>query len=95
MIKTFVVTALVVFGLALAPEAHADPVYDYADIVAPAVCDTLDGFPNASGVMGTIEAIEEDSGFGPYDAGRVVGYSVANYCPRHLAMIQSFSKIYS
>lgn len=78
-----------------AGEAHADPVSNYADHAAYAVCGTLDEVPNFPGILGVLSGVQEDSGFSPYQAGQVVGMAVRDYCPRHLPLLQQFVAVYS
>lgn len=85
---------LIPVGLWLAPHAHADGVENYAGVVAPAVCSTLDDYPTIPGLLGVLNGIAHDSGFSAYDAGRVVGMSVYGSCPRHAGLVERFVAIY-
>lgn len=84
-------SAAALAGLAFAPAAKADPVENYAAIVAPAVCATLDEYPSFAGIEGVAQFIVKDSGATHYEAGRVIGISVYGWCDRHAALIQRYA----
>jgi hypothetical protein len=91
--------ALIAFGPLLAAPfvggvARADGVTDYATHVAPAVCATLEDYPTVGGVKGVLAGIMQDTGFGAYDAGRVVGYAVTLACPEHWSELNRFVAVY-
>jgi hypothetical protein len=88
-------TGMILPSLLLAPPAHADPVSNYAAIVAPAVCTTLDTYPTVAGVTGVLAGVVEDSGFSYYDAGQIVATAVIDECPRHLPLLQKFIAVYA
>lgn len=75
--------------------AKADTVDNYVTVAWPAVCSTLDEYPTLNGVMGVLQGVEQDTGFGDFDAGRVVGKSVFAYCPRHTGLLQRFIATYA
>jgi hypothetical protein len=85
---------LVTGGL-LAPDANAEPIDNYAAINAGRICATLDDYPTIAGVTGVLQAVMEDSGFGPYDAGRTVATAVMASCPEHLPVLQRFVAVYA
>ncbi|BBU22133.1 hypothetical protein [Mycobacterium xenopi] len=89
--------ASVIIGaaIAFASPAHADPVSNYAEISAGPICSTLDSYPSLAGLSGVFRAVEEDSGFGPYDAGRIVAMAVIDHCPRHLALLRRYVAVYA
>lgn len=81
-----------------APVASADAepspaVIAYAAYYGGVVCDVLDEYPTVSGLLGVMEAVEND-GFTAYEAGQVVGMSVAEICPRHGRLLRQFVDIY-
>jgi len=95
------VTLLMVFMAALgcavlilsSPKAKADvddAAYAYAATFGGAVCETLDEYPSFAGIYGIGDAIAED-GLTYHQAGQVIAISVAEICPRHLALVKSFA----
>lgn len=85
-------------AVTLAPTAAADEpsttVVAYAATFGGIVCDVLDDYPTTfSGVLGIAQAIQSD-GLTAYQAGQVIGLSVAEICPRHLRLMQRFIDIY-
>lgn len=82
-------------SVTVATPAHADPVENYAALNAGAVCSTLDEFPTVAGVTGVVQGVMEDSGFSPYDAGRVVATAVLASCPAHITELQRFIAVCS
>lgn len=89
-----VLAAAAAGGIAAAP-AHADPATNYAAVVAPAVCSTLDAYPTLPGVEGVLQAVQRDSGFTVADTARVVVWAVSSRCPRHLPLLQRFADTYA
>ena len=65
-------------------------VVAYAAQYAGAVCTTLDEYPTIDGVYGIGLSIMED-GLTAYQAGQVIGLSVLEVCPRHIALMQNFA----
>lgn len=83
----------VIVMLLSTPQAKADPdsmVYAYAATFGSAVCETLDSYPSFGGIYGIADSIAED-GLSFYQAGQVIGLSVSEICPRHLALVRSFA----
>lgn len=77
-----------------AVEAKAEPdsvVYAYASTFGGAVCSTLDDFPSFDGIVGVAAAIVND-GLTDYQAGQVIGLSIAEICPRHTRLMVNFVK---
>jgi hypothetical protein len=52
------------------------------------------GVARADGVKGVLAGIMQDTGFGAYDAGRVVGYAVTLACPEHWSELNRFVAVY-
>jgi hypothetical protein len=65
-------------------------VVAYAAQFGGAVCTTLDEYPTIDGVYGIGLSIMED-GLTAYQAGQVIGLSVLEVCPRHIALMQNFA----
>jgi len=82
-----------------AASAKADPnvsddVIDYAvRYGAGAVCPVLSEHHTVNGVMGVLLAIRDD-GFSDYEAGQIVGLSVAEYCPANQPLLDRFVAVY-
>lgn len=85
---------LVAGGL-LAPEAHAGPAEDYAVVNAGRVCAVIEAHPTVDGVTGVLAGVIADSGFSPYQAGRIVGMAVMMDCPEMLPVLQQFVDRYA
>lgn len=82
-------------GLGFAAKADAqDPVYQYAQVVAPAVCTVLDDFPVFNGINGVADGIVADTGWGYREAGQVIGWAVANVCPEHQPLLLRYIRTY-
>lgn len=78
------------------PQAKADPATEaYADIYGPVVCQVLNEHATVYGVLGVGQGISEESGFTPEQAGEVIGYSVATYCPQHMGLLKRFVAVFS
>ena len=84
-------------AVTLAPTAAADEpstvVVAYAATFGGVVCNVLDDYPTTSGVLGVAQAIQSD-GLSSYEAGQVIGLSVAEICPRHMGLILRFADSY-
>ena len=81
--------------LTFAAPAKADVdrvVVAYAAQYAGAVCRTLDEYPTVDGVYGIGLSIMDD-GLTAYQAGQVIGLSVLEVCPRHIALMQNFASV--
>lgn len=76
-------------------KADPDPTYAYAAVMGGIACDVLDEHPSIAGVLGVAQGIEEDAGFTAEQAGRVIGYAVADICPRHMPLIRRFVAVYA
>jgi len=76
-------------------KADPDPTYAYAAVMGGIACDVLDEHPSIAGVLGVAQGIEQDAGFTAEQAGRVIGYAVADICPRHMPLIRRFVAIYA
>jgi hypothetical protein len=82
----------VILMLLAAPTAKADSdseAYAYAAHYAGAVCAVLDDYPTVNGMLGIMAAITED-GLSNYQAGQVVGISIAEVCPRYGYLVDLF-----
>jgi len=78
-------------SIGTAARAGAEPDRDilhYVADTATAVCDTLDDYPSQGGLTGIATAIMEDTGFSPYDTGRIIALAVTVECPRHIPLLQ-------
>lgn len=79
---------------AYAPTAKADvtdpQVIAYTAAFGGVVCSVLDEHPSVPGAYGVAAGIHEDSGMSLFQAGQVIGLSVAEICPRHTGLIQRF-----
>lgn len=99
MRRTIIPAAALALAVAtiLAPTAAADEpsttVVAYTATFGGIVCDVLDDYPTPAGVIGIAQAIQDD-GLSAYEAGQVIGLSVAEICPRHLRLMQRFIDIY-
>lgn len=77
------------------PQARADDgvitdrAVAYAAHYASAVCGTLDNIRTADGVLGVIQAIQDD-GLTAREAGAAVALSVSDVCPRHEPVLVAF-----
>ena len=84
-------------AVTLAPTAAADEpstaVVAYAATFGGVVCDVLDDYPTPAGVIGIAQAIQDD-GLSAYEAGQVIGLSVAEICPRHTGLMLRFANAY-
>ena len=82
----------VILMLLSAPQAKADSdseAYAYAAHYAGAVCAVLDDYPTVNGMLGIMQAITED-GLSAYQAGQVVGISIAEVCPHYQYLAELF-----
>ena len=81
--------------VATAAVARSDDevAFAYAATFGGAVCATLDDFPSFGGILGVASAIQDD-GLSSYEAGQVIGLSVAEICPRHTRLMVAFMKVY-
>jgi len=98
MRRIIIPAALALAAVITAPTASADEpsttVVAYAATFGGIVCDVLDDYPTTpSGVLGIAQAIQDD-GLSAYEAGQVIGLSVAEICPRHMRELQRFIDIY-
>lgn len=83
-------------GILAAAPAKAEPdsmAYAYAATFSGAVCSTLDDYPSFDGIIGIASAIEDD-GLSAYQAGEVIGLSIAQVCPRHTRLMVQFISRY-
>jgi hypothetical protein len=87
--------AVALAALVMTPAANASPITNYGTINAGPICKTLDDYPTVAGVTGVLSAVMEDSGFSAYQAGEVVGWTVATFCPSHIPELKRFVAIYS
>lgn len=82
------------YAIAWAPSAKADvtdpAVIAYTAAFGGIVCDVLDSHDSFPGIYGIAQGIHEDSGLSMFQAGQVIGLSVAEICPRHTGLIQRF-----
>ena len=90
--------ALLALAVLTAPTAQADDpspqVVAYAAYFGGIVCDVLDDHASLAGVQGVIQGVQAD-GFTAYEAGQIVGLSVAEICPRHIGLLKRFINAYS
>lgn len=91
--------ALLALAVITAPTASADDdpspqVVAYAAHFGGIVCDVLDDHASLGGVQGVIQGVQAD-GFTAYEAGQIVGLSVAEICPRHIGLLRKFINAYS
>lgn len=97
MRRIIIPAALALAAVTTAPTASADEpsttVVAYAATFGGIVCDVLDDYPTPSGVLGIAQAIQDD-GLSSYEAGQVIGLSVAEICPRHTALMLRFANAY-
>ncbi len=85
---------LAVLAAAPAKADATDAVIDYTTTYGPgAVCPVLDEHHTVNGVLGVLIGIKKD-GFTNFEAGQIVGMSVAEYCPRNEPLLQQFVAIY-
>lgn len=78
------------------PQAKATPqddAYAYAAVYGPVVCQVLDEYPSNAGIIGIGQALTED-GWDGQSAGRIVAYSAAEFCPRHMPLLKRFAALY-
>lgn len=90
-------SALLGAALYLSAPAKADGVLSdtelvYVDLYSDAVCQTIDEYHSASGVIGVAQAIAED-GFADDDAIDIINASVHTYCPRNWPLIVAIGKV--
>lgn len=83
-------------AILLATPAKADGYLDmdetiYVEAFAGAVCATLDDYPSLAGVMGIVQAIQED-GFTADNAVDIVNSSVANNCDEYWPLLQAVGR---
>jgi hypothetical protein len=64
----------------------------YVELYSSAVCQTIDEYHSASGVLGVSQAIAED-GFANDDAIDIINASVSTYCPRNWPLIVAIGKV--
>lgn len=79
--------------IASTPQAKADDsdAYAYAAEYGSVICDVLDqGHGTIPGLMGVLQGVEKHSGLSAYDAGKAVGWAVAEICPRHMPLLRRF-----
>ena len=79
--------------IAFTPQAKADDsdAYAYAAEYGSVICDVLDqGHGTIPGLMGVLQGVEKHSGLSAYDAGKAVGWAVAEICPRHMPLLRRF-----
>lgn len=98
MRRIIIPAALALAAVTTAPTASADEpsttVVAYAATFGGIVCDVLDDYyPTPSGVIGIAQAIQDD-GLSAYEAGQVIGLSVAEICPRHTGLMLRFANAY-
>ena len=97
MRRIIIPAALAMAAVITAPTASADEpsttVVAYAATFGGIVCDVLDDHASLGGVQGVIQGVQAD-GFTAYEAGQIVGLSVAEICPRHTALILRFANAY-
>lgn len=99
MMRAMIGAALALAAAAVtAPAASADEpspqVVAYAAYFGGIVCDVLDDHASLGGVQGVIQGVQAD-GFSAYEAGQIVGLSVAEICPRHIGLLKRFINAYS
>ncbi len=89
--------ALGVIVFAASAKADTDPTPAVIDYVVTygsgAICPVIDNHYSIPGLMGVLLAIEKD-GFTGYQAGQIVGMSVAEYCPRNQPLLDRFVAVY-
>lgn len=96
LLMVFMAAFGVIVMLLSAPQAKASPATEaYADIYGPVVCQVLNEHATVYGVLGVGQGISEESGFTPEQAGEVIGYSVATYCPQHMGLLKRFVAVFS
>lgn len=80
------------YAIAWAPSAKADvtdpQVIAFTAVYGGIVCDVLDDHATVAGVYGIGQGIVEESGLSDYQAGQVIGLSVAEICPRHTGLMR-------
>ncbi len=76
------------------PQAKAAPqqddAYAYAATFGLVVCSVLDDYSSFAGIAGIGQALAGEGWTGE-DTGRIVGYSVMEFCPQHLPLIKRFA----
>lgn len=73
--------------------APQDDAYSFAAVYGPVVCQVLDDFPSVSGIVGIGQALGEQ-GWSGTDVGRIIAYSAAEFCPRHMPLLRRFADSY-
>lgn len=81
------------YAIAWAPSAKADvtdpQVIAFTAAFGGVVCSVLDdGHATPDGVYGISQGIVEESGLSYYQAGQVIGLSVAEICPQHSGLMR-------
>jgi|GEM_PF-2868653 len=78
--------------------AHADGLLSdteqvYVELYGQsAICETVDEYHSASGVLGVAQAITDD-GFATDDAIDIINASVSTYCPRNWPLLVAIGKV--
>lgn len=67
----------------VAPVAKADTATNYGLENEVRICRVFAQFPNAQGVIGIAQAIIEETGFSPTQAGEAIAAGIIDYCPSY------------
>jgi len=89
--------ALGIGGLAaaaLAPQAHADPIVNYAITNGQVVCEALDDYPTLVGIERVGRAVVADTGWSYTQAGSVIVTAIQLDCSRYLPLWNTFVATY-
>jgi hypothetical protein len=73
--------ALLLNPLVFASPAHADTATNYGLENEYRICKVFSQYPNAQGVIGIAQAIIEETGFTPQQAGEAIAAGIIDYCP--------------
>lgn len=65
----------------VAPVAKADTATNYGLVNEYRICKVFSQYPNAQGVIGIAQAIIEETGFTPTQAGEAIAAGIIDYCP--------------
>lgn len=90
--KKLCAATLVGVALVASPAAHADgqispKEQQYIAANGKAICQVIDAYPSADGVLDLGMDIMNEDGFSPGDTADIINASVMAYCPQYWSML--------
>jgi len=81
-------------SIGFAARANASPEEQYANIVGDVICDQITAHPSIRTISVLGDIVVNETGWGYYEAGEVIAYSIVNHCPENYPVMEAFMEVY-